>query len=60
MSQLIYNEIRKQAIDCGISIKELCEKSGVQYATVMKWKEKNPKTLDYYFKLIKTLENERN
>ena len=59
-NDVIYTTIKKRARDYGITIQELCERSGVSRDSMSYWKHKNPATVTALMKLeaeLKKMDN---
>lgn len=53
-----YEEVKKMADTIGVSVRKLCEMSGVNYRAIHRWKNKNPMSMDTFGILKKTTEHE--
>jgi transposase-like protein len=51
----VFETIKQRCINTGISMQELCRKSGVSWSTLNNWRRKTPKSLKEYGKLNETL-----
>ena len=54
-SSIFYTQLKLQAKKSGVTMKELCELSGVSQSSLSSWKHKNPSTIDALIKLQNTL-----
>ena len=54
-----YQEIKHAANAAGVTIKHLCEKCGVNYDTVLKWRNKEPSALKTRRDLLDAARKER-
>lgn len=50
----IYEEIKKECKEAGVSVSQLCRDAGVDRFTIERWK-KTPKSIETLMKLKKTL-----
>jgi transcriptional regulator with XRE-family HTH domain len=56
-----YERIKQRADKIGISIAELCRRTGIHKQTLDKWSRKEPQTLEFIEKIeheLKKIENE--
>jgi transcriptional regulator with XRE-family HTH domain len=56
---MVYDEIKRDCEELGMSVSELCRRAGVTRPTLENWKAKNPKSIENYLKIQEIIKQEK-